>query len=141
MSTLPEHSCSQPFEFEDSTISSSPSRSVAAPRPVRSASIPAGVTRPPSCVQPGANSASISARSTTSSTRDSARTCRRSPPCCARYIGITQHSRPVIHPAAFVVSFEPSTPRSRSCGSTWCATREVFSPIHRPSSFAVIRVL
>ncbi|WP_236669673.1 hypothetical protein [Streptomyces antimycoticus] len=129
------------MEFEDSTINSSPRRSVAAPRPVRSASKPAGVTDPSLCDHPGPNNTSISRNSTASSTRDNASTCRRSPACCARYIGITQHSRPVAHPAAFVVAIELSTPRSRSCGSTVCATRDVFSPSHRPNSPARITVL
>ncbi|MFD5034928.1 hypothetical protein ACFWM0_31595 [Streptomyces sp. NPDC058405] len=138
VSTDPGHSCSQPAEPVVSTISSSPSRSVAAPRPVRPASSPAGTGALSFGAHPGPNSTSIRRSSTASSDRDSAKACRRSSAFCARYIGITQHSRPVACPKLLVATFEPRNSAPRSSGSTACATVDCDTPSHRPSSAAQI---
>ncbi|MGW4750560.1 ATP-binding protein, partial [Streptomyces sp. NPDC004290] len=109
-------------------------------RPVRPASSPAGTGALSFGAHPGPNSTVIRLSSTANSERDSASACRRSPAFCARYIGITQHSRPVACPKAFVATFEPRIPAPRNSGSTVCATVDCDTPSHRPSSAAQIDV-
>ncbi|MFJ6669194.1 hypothetical protein [Streptomyces sp. NPDC091383] len=65
--TEPPHSCGQPDARVFSTISNSPSRSVAAPLPLRPASSPGGVGSLPSGAQPGPNNASMRRSSIASS--------------------------------------------------------------------------
>ncbi|MFF5538091.1 hypothetical protein ACFY71_37540 [Streptomyces cinerochromogenes] len=74
---------------------------------VRPASSPAGTGALSFGAHPGPNSTSHRRSDTAGSERDSANACRRSPAFCARYIGITQHAKPVACPKAFVATFEP----------------------------------
>ncbi|TRO56205.1 hypothetical protein E4K73_47420 [Streptomyces sp. IB201691-2A2] len=134
MSTLPGHSCSQPRELVDNVISSSPSRSVAAPRPVRDASIPAGTGALSFGVQPGPNSTSMRRSSTASSDRVNASACPATPARRARHSGITTQSSPVGWPFVSVTTRVRTAPLFRSTGSTSWWTDDSPTPSQRPSS-------
>ncbi len=138
--TEPPTSCSQPDARVFSTISSSPSRSVAAPLPVRPASSPGGVGSLSSGVQPGPNRASMRCSSVASSAFVRASGCPAPPLLRAFHSGMTRQSSPVGCPFTSVTTWVCSASVPRSTGSTLWWTVDSFMPSQRPSSAPQIEV-